>query len=273
MYLRFKDEDGTVADSYYDIDFSTAGANFKKVSTLFNKNRKENISLTNKTDNGTLDVDFSSAIEPGTFCYEICVYDAQGNISAPQEVCATVQSWGGNTTLLGEWEATKTEFVNDFETDIKIIGEGECSDHEFSCSETDEIIDYVECNTINFANIIFNEDGSFVVNSQETFTDLDLGASINACEAIFLEDVHSYESLGFWAYDAENSRLTLVKYSSTQIVNGVTTNSETFEEGDGELVFDGILTITGNDMVINEQIDSDLDGVIDYDDKYFLTKK
>ena len=272
VYLRFKDKDGTVADSYYDIDLSTNGDNFKKETTFLKRNRKENRSLTSKTGYVTLDVDFSGAIEPGTFCYEICVYDAEGNISLPQEVCATVQSWGGNTALIGEWEATKFEYVDDRGTDIEVVGEEDCSTSSVTCSELNQEIEFEECSIIDFENIVFNEDGTYVLNFQTTNNDLNYTASTTACEAILKEVVVKYDSWGFWAYDIDSSRLTLVEYRNEES-EGDDSFSGTNEEGDADLFYDGILSINNNDMIINEKVDSDLDGVIDYDDKYYYTKK
>ena len=120
-YIQIKTEDGTSADSYYDINID-ANASDNKSSKKINK-RSSKAVMTQKENDISLDVDFTNEIEPGIFCYEICVYDGEGNISEPQEVCVTVESWGGFAAAVGNWNMTKEEEVKeDGSVEIWLLG-------------------------------------------------------------------------------------------------------------------------------------------------------
>lgn len=267
-YLRFKDADGTVADSYYDIDLSANTINGK--SFAISKTKKKG-STSAKNDIKVLDVDFSTVIEPGTFCYEICVYDASGNISAPQEVCAIVESWGGNAGLVGSWDMTKQEYTEDGETTVEILGEESCYTSSVYCDNNDSF-EYQECYTTELGNITFKSDGSFTTDFRGVDTEIDYEASSAQCQEVFEADEEYKEVYkGFWAYSSTASKLTLVAYENTYTEAGET-ETELLENGEGELIFDGVIQLTNTTMVISEEEDYDLDGTVDEFFKIFFEK-
>ncbi|MFD0796072.1 hypothetical protein ACFQZJ_01260 [Maribacter chungangensis] len=269
-YLRFKEADGTVADSYYDIDLSANTINGKSLTISKAKKKGANL-VSAKNDVTVLDIDFSTLIEPGTFCYEICVYDANGNISAPQEVCAIVGSWGGNADLVGSWDMTKQEYTEDGETTIEVLGEESCFTESVFCSNNDSF-EYQECYTTELGNITFKSDGSFTTDFRGVDTEIDYEASSTQCQEVFEEDEEYKEAYkGFWAYSSTTSKLTLVAYENTYTEAGET-ETELLENGEGELIFDGVIQLTDTTMVISEEEDYDLDGTIDEFFKIFFEK-
>ena len=249
-YLVFKSNDGVASDSYYDIDLAANGLNNKNdIISPFRV--KRNRKASKQEDEVSLDVDFNSEIEPGTFCYEICVYDAAGNISAPEEVCVTVESWGGNSALVASWEATKEQSIYDGEQEEFIIGErDDCYEETIFCNNEDEITATL-CYIQDYGYLEINVDGTFSVDFKATHEELDYDASEEACDAIIDAWEYRFQVEGYWAYVDDESRLTLIGYDWNVLEDGET-EIETLPSGEGELVFDGQAEIIGNELIITE---------------------
>lgn len=264
-FLRFKDADGTVADSYYDIDLAANSSSAKRFDFSGAK-KKGSILSTAKMSNASLDVDFTASISPGTFCYEICVYDASGNISAPQEVCAIVESWGGNAGLIGSWGMTKVEETIEGETTVEVLGEPSCETSSVRCNNQDTF-EYQECFTTELGNITFKDDGSFTTDFRGIDTEVDYNASAEQCQEVPKENNRFSEMFkGFWAFNTTTSKLTLIAYELTSLEGeGTNTEIEIFENGEGELLFDGVIQLTASTFIITQADDDDLDGTIDYE--------
>ena len=278
-YVQFKTNDGVVSDSYYDVNIAT-NTEFdidSKSSKDFILQKKKVSSLSAKDDEEiTIDIDFNANIEPGTFCYVVCVYDGEGNISAPSEVCATVESWGGNASLVAEWSIVKTEDTYDGQTTVRVLGEEDCTESgSFSTTCNEEVKTFYECETLEIADLTFNADGTYYYKDQSKRKELDTEATQEACEAVYYEDAITtdvYESRGNWAYVDDESRLTLVEYSYSETENGVLSESETLEPGEGELIFDGEIILDGNTFTVSEEFDNDNDGTIDESYTSYLEK-
>lgn len=249
-YLQFKSNDGDISDSYYDIDLNT-NASSKSIGNNLRFASKHAKPTSKQEDETTLDVDFNSNIEPGTFCYVICVYDGDGNISAPEEVCVTVESWGGNSELVGSWEATKEETINDDGTFEFVIGErDDCYEQEVVCNNQDQIVVSL-CYVQDYGLLDINSDGTFSVDFKATQDALDYEASQMECQAVTEESEYRFQVEGNWAYVDEESRLTLIGYGWNVLEDGETV-IETLPSGSGELVFDGLAEVEGNELIITE---------------------
>ncbi|WP_273568934.1 hypothetical protein [Maribacter halichondriae] len=249
-YIQFKSNDGTMADSYYDIDlFENTISDKKSIKT--DKKGLSN-SLTAKVDaDANIDIDFNTQIEPGTFCYDVCVYDADGNISLPQEVCVTVESWGGNSALVAKWNLTKEEYDENGEIDVDITGEEECATDTQECSDGGSF-EYTECYVSEFGYIEFKQDGTFTLESKGGEEYLDYNNSLENCEATYKEYIYHFTGSGNWAYSSVDKQLSLVLYSSVDKgTDGEGT--QTNEPGEGELIFSGKAEINGNTLVIIEE--------------------
>lgn len=266
-YLQFKTSDGTLAESYHDINIASNISGKSSIGST--KNKKGAFAKIVKVDDTTLDIDFNNQIEPGKFCYVVCVYDGEGNISAPSEVCVTVESWGGNSSLVGSWNLTKQEDTEEGETEVELVGEEKCYTNTVHC-DSQEILEYDDCYTTELGNIIFNADGSFTTEFNGSGTDINHEASGEQCKAIFNEDEEDSDLYkGFWAYSADTSRLTLVAYENTYTIAD-DIEKYTYEAGDGELLFDGVIQLNGNSFIITEEDGSDQD--VDYSYKLYFEK-
>ncbi len=252
-YVQFKSNDGTVADAYYDININDNASSANKAAKKSLTKKVKKVGLTSKVDdNITIDVDFGDVIEPGTFCYTICVYDGQGYVSAPSDVCVTVESWGGNSDIVGTWNVVKLTDTYNGMTEIEIIGEDNCYENSRYCEFSQDYVDYDECEILEFSKLILNADGTYTVDTKgidKTLDDDSFG--ITSCDITYKEYDYSYKADGNWAYVAETGVLTVVEYSYTDVYKGET-DTYTNEPGEGELVFDGVIELNDNKMVITE---------------------
>lgn len=268
-YLQIKANDGTVADSYFDVNIASNVSGKRVVRDL--KNLKDRSEVSAKVDEVNLDVDFGAGIEPGTFCYVICVYDADGNISAPEEVCVTVESWGGNSATVGNWEYTKEEVTQQGETSIQEVGEPDCYDNTVYCMDQSQF-EVSVCYVQEYGKLELKSDGTFNLDFKGQDDNFDYEASATQCEAVFGEAfAYRLQAGGNWAYVDDESRLTLVAYSFTTEELGES-DSENLASGDGDLIFDGKVEVNGDSFVIIEEDDYDGDGVIDEVYKYYFEK-
>ncbi|UII81359.1 hypothetical protein [Flagellimonas sp. CMM7] len=235
-YLQFKANDGTMADSYYDIDIDANSSSSKSLKRLIGKNHKTASFITAKENDDTLDVDFNSNIEPGTFCYVICVYDADGNISAPQEVCVTVESWGGNSEIVGTWNIVKEVQVFNGESEVvSFPGDEDCAEERvIECASQETLTANEYCYITVSGKLIFKDDGTFEYEFLDTEKQLDTNASIESCSAVYeeFEDVNSGN--GNWAYLLEEEKFIAILYEEQIIYDGETENFQ-YESGDGAL--------------------------------------
>ncbi len=261
-YIQFKAKDGSLANTYYDvnIDVNSSNKQGKAIRTLKSKQQTLN-SLSNKVGDVTLDVDFGSQIPPGEFCYVVCVYDVQGNISAPQEVCVIVESWGGYSEMAGTWSLVKEEETIDGETSTSYVGIENCDIETYECSNG-IAYEVAECDTSEYGTVIVNADGTYTADFKGVDKVLAYEASDQNCEAVYENQVYRHQSEGNWAYVAEEGRLTIVEYMYSNEENGEV-ETVTLEPGDAELIIDGTIVINGDTFFITESEDYNGDGIVD----------
>lgn len=267
-YIQLKDDNG-MADTYLDVPANAMSSNSGKFIKKDRRNffSKKNAS-TKKDEDTYIDVDFSSAVPAGTFCYVICLYDADGNISQPQEVCVTVEAWGGNTNLVADWDYTK-QIING---ETFLLNEANCYEEgtitlECDNGQTTEI-ELLYCWTVDGITMNLKSDGTFVLSQNTTESGLDWEVSRASCDKV-IEDISSFDvSKGNWAYNEEKSELTLVEFVYTSTYEDGET--ETYESEDGELLFNGLIELTSSQLIIKE-VYEDGDEVESYE--YHFDKK
>jgi len=277
-YFQIKDTDGNLADGYYDINLSLVGnkpsSDKKKKSIgLSNQLFKTKTSVKEKSialeDEFIVDVDFTPTIEPGTFCYVVCVYDAEGNISAPQEVCVTVQSWGGNDDLVGVWNYTKTDEFYDGVVESTNVGVADCYDNTISCSNG-QSMDYTSCYSTDSFKFTINSDGTYVYEIYSTDKEIDCNASVDACQVIEEDENEYYLSEGNWAYDEQKNEFIIVELESIETYDGMT-ETNTYEAGDG-FVYALKASVNGNSLILTEEY-FDVNDNLDEYYKYYFDKE
>ncbi|KAA1244153.1 hypothetical protein [Aquimarina sp. RZ0] len=255
-YIQVKSKDnGETADEYWDVSPSN-----KSSHSNDHKRRRLLTHQTSKLNDQEIEIDvnFEDTVSAGTFCYLICIYDTDGNISEPIEVCVEVEAWGGNPNIIGTWNYTKR--TRDGITE-DTLGQEECDNTTVFCENEMELtVENAYCDTLLSLPIIFNADGTYSYAETSNYTNLDYQQTRENCIASFEEEGEEmYTSKGNWAYDEEEGRLTLVEFEYSEIDNGVSENG--FEE-DGYLLFDGKATITESSLIIEGEYNDDLETYI-----------
>ena len=195
-YFQIKANDGTLANSFYKIDLS-------------------NVSL-DKNENLKLDIDFKSTMSVGTFCYVITLYDPNGGVSDSVDICVTIKNWGGNDSLLGVWDYTKTENLTAGTSGFfDVVGENECTPQRIKI-HTDELKDYETCDIIESSVVEFKADGTYewkVSGKKDYFSLLkSLNEGVPSFDA--KSSPYSYVLKGNWSYIESEARLVMYEYNT-----------------------------------------------------------
>ncbi len=253
VYILFQDSDGNKLDSYLDVPLSalegkTASKKHKKVLQQ-NKTFTEN--------EYTIDVDFDNIL-PGTFCYEICLYDENNNISAIEEICIEVEAWGGNSDIVGEWIFDRYD------------GEGsdENDDTDIDCENGDTIIvSYVGEEDETWV-LVLNADGSYYETYKGSEEYLNYEATQANCSAVYDESNYDDKYSGKWAYNEDKQTLTIIDFKYENLLDS--SDNETYENG--SVYFDGTNTkarVISGELVIT---DSYSEGDDSYSDTYIFKR-
>jgi len=253
-YIQFKAPESSVSESYYDVDLEAnqdGGSAKAKIRNLGKSTLKNAVAFTAKPGRNILDIDFGAAINPGEFCYIICVYDGAGNISAPQEVCITVSDWGGNPALVGEWNLMKSREFDEGETEIENVGEEYCNDSG--------------CETLEFLQITFNADGTYETTERYNIRELDGDYGM---------EFDQFDSRGNWSFTSDNNLVLAEYYYAETDENG--TEEEASEAGEASLVSiygQEELTVSETELVLIDRADDDADGNFEYIFTTFFEKQ
>ncbi len=266
-YVQFLSNDGTAAEDYFDINIAAnaSGKNGLAAGLSFGK---KGTSLSAKNDGTEIDVDFNTDLPPGQFCYEICVYDQEGNISEPQQVCVTVESWGGMDEMDGTWIMVREERTENGQSVVFETGQEACYEYTFECNNG-QAISANECYTRTSGVVRILSDGTYRAEFSGTERWLDGGASSENCEAVYVEESFEDVSEGKWAFVTDNNRLTIVEYYFRGVINGAVDEEYNMEAGDARLVLDGTIQLDANSFLITESRDDNQDGVNEVNSYYF----
>ncbi len=241
-YIVFKDKDGNAQDSYFDVDLSGTG---DKKSTQRRKKFGANTSIFNKdgAEEQEIRVVFENTIPTGTFCYDLCLYDAAGNISQIVTRCVVIDKWGGNDSVVGEWKFEAT-YENG-----ELIDESSNED-EFPCVNGGSVLaEYANIVTDNWI-LAFEADGDYYEEYEYQAYNIDYEATTNECTAIYETEIYGYHDryLGKWAYNTVDG-LSVVDFAYTDLLDP--TENETYETGD--LYFEGVaVAFEGDKMILTE---------------------
>lgn len=266
-YIQFSTNDDILANGYFDVNLQ-----LNSFGKLNNLGVKKLSGLSNNQTN-TLDVDFNEKIKTGSFCYRICVYDEEGNISAPQKVCTTIQLLGGDSVLANEWIFLKRETfaISDGITEpithevgglvINFGGSSNCAEAGLRYEYMGEIIQ-------NSGKLVLNSDGTYLYEDNSTTDVLDSPATRQQCTPIWLEKINrKFQNSGVWSYIEEDNRLILVSYRRFRLDGDEIAFDHITEPGDGDLFWDATIVLNGNTILIKNG-----DGVTEDSTWYNYTK-
>ncbi len=253
-YVRVNDADGNPTSSYFDIPSSSFGFKSGNKAALFSNNAK-NTEAKVQVDDRSIDVNFNSTIPAGKFCYEICLYDENNNISVIETVCVVIESWGGNADLVGEW------VLDRIEGEVGVI-------EQVDCQNGDQIAISDYSKEIN-REVVFSmsQDGSYNDRVDDEVAELDYDETVANCELVYFDsEVRSEERDGNWAYDEDDNELLIAVFKFRDLLDAG--NNQEFDLG--ERVFDDLVVkeVTATELVIEER-DQFLNDAITY---YFKRK-
>ncbi|CAL2101797.1 conserved protein of unknown function [Tenacibaculum sp. 190130A14a] len=237
-YIRFKDVDGNATTSYFDVpatSFGYRGTTKIKKEVLFHATEKS-------TENRAITVNFKDVIPPGKFCYDICIYDSANNVSQIETVCVTIESWGGNAAMVGNWSLDRIENTEDLE--------------EIECTGGGKVSFYYENEIISRDVVLsFKDNGAYNDEVKTVSKHLNYSETVNTCSLVYEpEEREEFARTGNWAFNEEEKELTIVMFKYDDLIDAQ--NSEEYEFGDS--VFSGITLkeITGSTMILEEEIGS-----------------
>ena len=268
-YIQFKAPGASISESYYDVDIE---ANKTTAKSSANKNSKERdyLQSAKRASQEIIDVGFSPEITAGEFCYLICVYDENGNISEPLEVCVTVREWGGSNEMVGKWNYLKSEtYYPDGLVTESVLGEESCYDDVYTC-EDGSSFDYATCFTKEEESFDFRQDGTYTHTYANSGTSLDAEALETNCSLALQDTYFNFTINGNWSYDADNRVIIVVEYDYEQdSSNGPF--SYTHEVGEGDVytlspvkIEDGQLVWGTGAEFLGEDLNGD--GLVNNDD-------
>ncbi|MBQ4821799.1 hypothetical protein [Aquimarina sp. MMG016] len=260
-YIQIKNEDGTLAPDYWDVPVGV------KSSKSNHKKRK----VSNKNNDGDIeiDVDFEDSVTAGRFCYVICIYDEEGNISPAEEICVEVEAWGGNPNLIGTWNYTK-QVANGITTPVGEINFCE-SPGFINCNNQETLIvpeDKGWCYASTEIKLELNADGTYVINDfqfqKQSFI---FDQSISTCtivnETVNDEFGSKETSKGYWAYNEEKEEIILIEFENTTFYFD-DNFEDSYTEEFGELhQMSGFSLLNGSSLVISG-LDYDFTNVTEY---------
>ncbi len=249
-FVRFSSPSGDFAEEYFDVELSYNDA---KASRSFGKNR--NAGITARQDENKVNVDFGQQIPPGEFCYEIRIYDGQQQVSEPEQVCVTVENWGGKPGMAGKWIMVREEKIIDGTTHTFELGSRGCIPFGIVCADGLNTVVGEDCYERTRAEVTINDDGTYVARfiGNESWTDS--FQSSQSCQPIVQEENFDDTSQGNWAYVDGDERLTIVEYYYKKIVDGVISEEYTAPIGQAKLVMDGTLVFSGDSFIITDTRD------------------
>ncbi|WP_289038153.1 hypothetical protein [uncultured Zobellia sp.] len=258
-YVKLKVEDALVSESYYNIGLEENRSTAKMAKLLNSKVKDKSAKYTYYN----LNIGFTEEIKVGVeFCYLISVYDINGNISEPQEICTLLKGWGGYSEFEGEWHYAKTEtYFPNGENSTLAQEEAKCYNYVYTCAGGTSF-NYGNC-TIKDESFDFRPDGTYTHTYLSNREELDLEASDMQCQAVYKGGDFNFIISGKWSYDETNHELIVAEtnHYSNHYETGVFEEILPIEEA--EIYTLGPITSSGDGFVVGfdlQLLGEDLNG-------------
>lgn len=247
-YILFKDANGNAAESYFDVNFA-AEKSAKRLG-LRGKHGANN-QTAKVVDNQVIEVTFTQNMPTGNFCYDICLYDNANNISQIVTRCVTVDEWGGDTNITGNW-------LFDRELENGVVLSNDAGETTVACNAGGTITVLEEMIEKDDWFLSLQPGGDYYEEYDFLSYDLDDDKTAADCEAAYVTTENAYRDryIGKWSYNA--SGLTIVDFAYEDLNNSA--NNETYESG--ELYFYEVeAEIIDGELVLSETVSFDNEDV------------
>ncbi len=277
-FIQLKGDNGELSDNYFDVSnnrsFGFKNLNNQLATNIFTSKKTATKSLEDDTGAIEIKVEFDNTIPPGRFCYLVCIYDDQGNISEPTEVCVEVEAWGGNSNLVGKWIFEREEIIlTDGIRTIRIGEEHDCFLNSATCNGV--FIEERQCDITNSLIITFSENGTQKIDNNTTEGGFEFDDNFECIKATEINKISVQK--GNWAYNEEENKLLIAIFEFSGTENGKP-SGDNFEVGDsaGPGLFDSqVIKLTSSELVLkSENIEvSDTNGdIIDTTGFYYFKR-
>lgn len=165
----------------------------------------------------TIDVDFNDKMTPGDFCYDMSLFDTDGNVSNIENICAKVEEWGGKNDIIGDWVYVKTEPANP-------------KTKTMYCKSGDTLQVAGKFIESRIGGLTLKNDGSLVETKNYSFKLLDEALTKENCTAEYKVSQQVKETFtGKWLFNNVDSTFTAVNYTYKDAVTGY---EEEYPKGD-----------------------------------------
>ena len=174
--------------------------------------------------------------------------------------------------MVGEWNLNTLKITEDDTKNEYAVGQTFCEPTYTQEFKTGEVKQLNECETLPGINIVFNQDGTYILKfiSNGTGTDYYEGLNYETCEVVeYLnngENQSSREEEGKWSYDLDGEnqkRLILITYKETITYTDGTSEIDTYESGEAELE-ENVLNVFENSFDITFPEEEEDEGIRTY---------
>lgn len=219
-YVLVQTVGGEKAKSYFDIPVDSLKQNNFIAGRFLKSSKRLNTKIA-ESNEFIADVNFTENVTPGEFCYEICIYDADGNVSVIEERCIKVEAWAGNL-LVGKWIYDRTEPNDNL---IKL-----------QCENGDSIqVGYV-MHSKKYLELFLGANGDYYMGSEEKYKELNYKESIEKCLAIYYGEEKYYKNkyTGNWLYNTEKELLVIVDFKYEDLLDS--SKNKTYPNGESLMI-------------------------------------
>lgn len=216
-YVLVQTVGGEKAKSYFDIPVDSLKNNNFIAGRFLKSSKRLNTKIA-ESNEFIADVNFTENLTPGEFCYEICIYDADGNVSTIEERCINVEAWGGNPSIVGNWIYDRTE-PNDDELS------------KLYCKNGDSIeVDYTVYSK-EYVELFLGVNGDYYIFYENKYKDINYEESTEKCSAVYGDEKDMKEKyIGNWSYNVKEKVVALVNFKYEDLLDP--SNNKTYPEGD-----------------------------------------
>lgn len=153
--------------------------------------------------------------------------------------------------MVATWSLEKTEDTYNGEVEIEVIGKKYCGTNSLYCSSNQTYQQVSNCETLDYVKLILKADGTYVTDSFGEDDNVDEDHFDETCEVKRVLTDYSYSTEGNWAYSADSKKLIIVERKYVELYEGET-EEVVLPVGEGDLVFDDVIDLDGNSLIITE---------------------
>jgi hypothetical protein len=190
----------------------------------------------------------------GKFCYEICFFNDEGQISNIEEICVTYNKPGGNENIFGEWQYYLNQVYDNtntiVESDTFKINDVLYTDYCYGIDNMYSVISNLWIKIENIGNYEFNYKRDVIKDTP----DCEVLEYLQNDSTFYNQSVSHNKLIGKWSYNKETNRFVSANQRNFIKFNTPEQISYDFEVPE---FFHGELIFTSKDKFILKVFDKD----------------